>query len=56
MHVLPLPFGMALAVLPRRDAQRLRKPKPAIRFYSSPARREHDINEKRYVDVVQRMI
>ncbi len=24
MHVLPLPFGLALAVLPRRDADQLR--------------------------------
>ena len=24
MHVLPLPFGLALAVLPRREADRLR--------------------------------
>ncbi len=24
MHVLPLPFGFALALLPRRDADRLR--------------------------------
>ena len=24
MHVLPLPFGLALALLPRREAQELR--------------------------------
>ena len=27
MHVLPLPFGLALALLPRREADRLR-PEP----------------------------
>jgi hypothetical protein len=25
MHVLPLPFGMALALLPRREANQLRR-------------------------------
>ncbi len=29
MHVLPLPFGLALAVLPRRDADKFRTEKPA---------------------------
>jgi hypothetical protein len=29
MHVLPLPFGLALAVLPRRDADKIRTEKPA---------------------------
>jgi hypothetical protein len=29
MHVLPLPFGLALALLPRRDADKLRPEKPA---------------------------
>jgi hypothetical protein len=27
MHVLPLPFGLALALLPRREASKLRAPK-----------------------------
>jgi hypothetical protein len=27
MHVLPLPFGLALALLPRREANKLRVPK-----------------------------
>jgi hypothetical protein len=29
MHVLPLPFGLALALLPRRDADKLQAAKPA---------------------------
>jgi hypothetical protein len=29
MHVLPLPFGLALALLPRREANNLRPAKPA---------------------------
>jgi hypothetical protein len=28
MHVLPLPFGLALALLPRHDADKLRASKP----------------------------
>ena len=28
MHVLPLPFGMALALLARREVERSRRPKP----------------------------
>jgi hypothetical protein len=28
MHVLPLPFGLALALIPRREAQQLRPRKP----------------------------
>jgi hypothetical protein len=28
MHVLPLPFGLALALIPRREAQKLRRKEP----------------------------
>lgn len=28
MHVLPLPFGLALALLPRREAEKLRDQEP----------------------------
>jgi hypothetical protein len=28
MHVLPLPFGLALALIPRREAAKLRDDKP----------------------------
>ena len=28
MHVLPLPFGLALALIPRRDADKLRDEEP----------------------------
>lgn len=31
MHVLPLPFGLALALLPRREANRIRPVRPAER-------------------------
>lgn len=32
MHVLPLPFGLALALLPRREAAKIRR-KEEIRSY-----------------------
>ena len=31
MHVLPLPFGLALALIPRRDADKLRDDEPTVR-------------------------
>jgi hypothetical protein len=40
MHVLPLPFGLAVALLPRRDAQLLRPEKEPIRVYRGPKHRE----------------
>ena len=33
MHVLPLPFGLALALIPRREADKLRDDEPVcVRF------------------------
>jgi hypothetical protein len=31
MHVLPLPFGLALALVPRREADKLRHDEPPVR-------------------------
>jgi hypothetical protein len=39
MHVLPLPFGLALAVIPRREADRLQRRetvRPLIRSATRP--------------------
>jgi hypothetical protein len=36
MHVLPLPFGLALALLPRREANKLRVPKVMALPYEKP--------------------
>ena len=55
MHVLPLPFGMALAVLPRREAQRLRRPRP-LRVYGIPAVREQIRTEDRYAEFRQQFV
>ena len=40
MHVLPLPFGLALALLPRRQAEELAKPKAARRTEPGAAVRD----------------
>jgi hypothetical protein len=41
MHVLPLPFGLALALIPRRDADNLRR-KEEIRPHLRNAMRPRD--------------
>jgi hypothetical protein len=41
MHVLPLPFGLALALLPRREARLLRNDDdPPIRVSRGPSHRD----------------
>ena len=49
MHVLPLPFGLALAVLPRREADTIRR-KEEIRPHVRNAIRPRDaiIGDLRY--------
>ena len=41
MHVLPLPFGLALALLPRREARLFRHDTRPIRVMRGPNHREH---------------
>jgi hypothetical protein len=50
MHVLPLPFGLALAVLPRREAKLLRpeKEKEPIRVYRGPSHRERVLTDPKF--------
>jgi hypothetical protein len=40
MHVLSLPFGFALALLPRREARLVRNDKRPIRLTRGPNHRE----------------
>ena len=40
MHVLPLPFGLALALLPRREAPLVRDNARPIRLFRGPNHRE----------------
>ncbi len=56
MHVLPLPFGMALAVLPRREAQRLGTRKPSIHAQFGPSVREQIRTENRYAEFRQQLV
>jgi hypothetical protein len=49
MHVLPLPFGLALALLPRREAQQFRpRVIPAWRVRNAPSPREQVLGDIRY--------
>jgi hypothetical protein len=51
MHVLPLPFGLALALLPRREAIQLRravKVRDYVRTAITP--RERILGDVRYSD------
>jgi hypothetical protein len=41
MHVLPLPFGLALALMPRREADNIRR-KEVLRPHLRTAIRSHD--------------
>ena len=51
MHVLPLPFGLAFALLPRREARLVRRDDRPIRVTRGPNHRERilaDINVAAY--------
>lgn len=51
MHVLPLPFGLALAVLPRREADTIRRKeevRPLLRNAIRP--RESYLADVRYLN------
>lgn len=54
MHVLPLPFGIALALLPRREAQNMRR-KEEIRPHIRNAVRPRDtyLGDLRYFNNVR---
>jgi hypothetical protein len=56
MHVLPLPFGLALAVLPRREARRLGNTKPRLRMQEAPMVRDQIRTETRYVEFRQQLV
>ena len=55
MHVLPLPFGLALAVLPRREAAIFRKKSP-IKVFRGPSHRERILGDIRYSDSRQHVL
>ena len=45
MHVLPLPFGLALALLPRHEASLLRHDRRPIRVMRGPNHRERLLSD-----------
>jgi hypothetical protein len=52
MHLLPLPFGLALALLPRREVDRIRRRELVRPHIRSAARsRERFVNDFRYFRV-----
>jgi hypothetical protein len=57
MHVLPLPFGLALAVLPRREADRLQRTEK-VRHYIRTAitPREQILGDIRFFDSRQHIV
>ena len=56
MHVLPLPFGMALAVLPRREAQKLGTSKPTLRMHNLTTVREQIRTDNLYAEFRQQLV
>jgi hypothetical protein len=49
MHVLPLPFGLALALIPRREADKLRGHDPVrVPFEKIVHARERILSDARY--------
>ena len=58
MHVLPLPFGLALALIPRRDADKLRDDEPTVRvrFEKTTHAREQILGDLRHFNAGRSII
>ena len=51
MHVLPLPFGLALALIPRRDADKFRDREPVrVRFEKTTHAREQILGDVKHLN------
>jgi hypothetical protein len=51
MHVLPLPFGLALALIPRREVRKLRDDKPVRVNYGKTVHvREQILGDVKYLN------
>ena len=51
MHVLPLPFGLALALVPRREADKLRNDEPVrIKYEKTVHAREQILGDVKYLN------
>jgi hypothetical protein len=54
MHVLPLPFGLALAVMPRREAVKIRRKEEIRRHFGNTVwAREKVLSDLRYLNNVR---
>jgi hypothetical protein len=57
MHVLPLPFGLALALIPRREAHKLRDDEPVrVPFEKTVHAREQILGDVKYLNAVRPII
>jgi hypothetical protein len=57
MHVLPLPFGLALALIPRREAHKLRDDEPVrVQFEKTVHAREQILGDVKYLNAVRPII
>ena len=51
MYVLPLPFGLALALVPRREADKLRNDEPLrIQYEKTVHAREQILGDVKYLN------
>ena len=51
MHVLPLPFGLALALIPRREANKLRDDEPVrVQYEKTVHAREQLLGDVKYLN------
>ena len=57
MHVLPLPFGLALALVPRREADKLRDDEPVRVLYEKTVHaREQILGDAKYLNASRYII
>jgi hypothetical protein len=57
MHVLPLPFGLALALVPRREAHKLRNEEPLrIQYEKTVHAREQILGDVKYLNAGRSII
>jgi hypothetical protein len=57
MHVLPLPFGLALALVPRREAHKLRNDEPLrIQYEKTVHAREQILGDVKYLNAGRSII
>ena len=57
MHVLPLPFGLALALVPRREADKLRDDEPVrVSYEKTVHAREQILGDVKYLNAGRNII